>query len=26
VALACNYERLDKVLEEIKFDNGEKTS
>jgi DNA-binding transcriptional ArsR family regulator len=25
-ALASNYERLDKVLEEMKLDNGEKTS
>jgi len=25
-ALASNYERLDKVLEEMKFDNGDKTS
>ena len=25
-ALASNYERLDKILEEMKFDNGEKTS
>jgi len=24
--LASNYERLDKVLEEMKFDNGDKTS
>ena len=25
-ALASNYDRLDKVLEEMKFDNGDKTS